>query len=327
MMSNETHRLHLFDKVLGALNQGTVVLDRQCNVVLWNRWMARYSGLAADQVIGQDFFVLFEELNGKRIDSAVQQALRDNFPSVLSQTLHKAPFPLFATPAAKAAGERMQQAVAVTPLDIGDAPRHCLIQISDVTVAVNRERLLRDQALELRSQTFSDGLTGIANRRHFDVALDKELRRAKRAGTPLSLLMIDIDSFKAYNDSYGHQQGDDTLVKVSGALASMLQRPLDLIARYGGEEFAVILPDMDGPQSLRLADAMRQRIADLAIPHTSGLPYGRVTVSIGLATHTSDILDLTALLGAADRALYAAKHHGRNRVIVHGAHEGVGAAS
>lgn len=303
--------------VLGALDLGIIVLDDQHRVVLWNRWMVRYSGIAPEDVAGRNFFALFPELRGKRLEGAVKQALRDNFPSVLSQTLHKAPLPLFANPAARAAGQRMQQAVAVTPIDLSPAPRHCMIQVTDVSVAVHRERLLRDQALELRSQTFSDGLTGIANRRHFDVALDKEIRRAKRAGTPLSLMMIDIDSFKPYNDSYGHQQGDDTLVKVAGTLAAMLQRPLDLIARYGGEEFGVILPELDGAQSARLGEAMRRAIHELGIPHVSAAGHDRVTVSIGLATHSpGQPLDQAALLGAADRALYTAKHAGRNRLVV-----------
>lgn len=315
-MTTDANRLGLLESVLGAINVGAVVLDAERRVVLWNRWMAQHSGYLPEAVLGQDFFALLPELNGKRIDSAVQQALRDNFPAVLSQTLHKAPFPLFAGAAAKAAGERMQQAVAVTPLEVAGLRRHCLIQITDVSVAVNRERLLRDQALELRSQTFSDGLTGIANRRHFDVAMDKEIRRAKRAGTPLSLLMIDIDCFKAYNDHYGHQQGDDSLVRVARALAEMLQRPLDLIARYGGEEFAVILPEMDSEQGLQMAEAMRTRIAELNIPHIGGTPAGRVTISIGIATREPDsAAEVPALIGAADRALYMAKRAGRDRVV------------
>ncbi|HEX8613216.1 MAG TPA: sensor domain-containing diguanylate cyclase [Telluria sp.] len=306
----------MLESVLGAINLGTIVLDHARRVVVWNRWMSQYSDLPADSVVGQDFFVLFPDLNGKRIDSAVRQALRDNFPSVLSQTLHKAPFDLFVNAAARAAGERMQQAVAVTPLDVPGLARHCLIQITDVSVAVHRERLLRDQALELRSQTFSDGLTGIANRRHFDVAMEKEMRRAKRSGTPLSLLMIDIDSFKPYNDHYGHQQGDDTLIKVARALAAMLQRPADLIARYGGEEFAVILPEMTPEHSQVLAEKMRERIASLGIPHAKSELTGYVTVSIGLATHAlAHPSDIAVLLGEADRALYMAKGAGRNRVV------------
>jgi len=318
MTHSETHRLGMLDSVLGAINLGTIVLDHERRIVVWNDWMRMHSGFAPDAVLGQDFFALFPELAGKRIDGAVQQALRDNFPSVLSQTLHKAPLALFASPAARDSGERMQQAVAVTPLEVAGLPRHCLIQIADVSVAVTRERLLRDQALELRSQTFSDGLTGIANRRHFDVAMEKEVRRAKRAGSPLSLLMIDIDSFKAYNDHYGHQQGDDTLIKVAHALAAMLQRPLDLIARYGGEEFAVILPELDGEHSVMLAEKMRVQIEDLAIPHVQAAGNDRVTVSIGASTHSgSELADIAALLGAADKALYQAKRGGRNRVERH----------
>ncbi len=317
MMAAQQMRLDMLESVLRAMHIGAIVLDDACRVAVWNCWMDRHAGLSAEAVLGQDLFVLFPELKGKRIEGAVRQALRDNFPSVLSQTLHKAPFKLYSTPVTRASGELMQQAVAVTPLDVAGAGRLCLIQITDVSAAVTRERLLREQALELRSQTFSDGLTGIANRRHFDVAMEKEVRRAKRSGTPLSLLMIDIDEFKAYNDHYGHQQGDECLIKVAGALAQMLQRPLDLIARYGGEEFAVILPDMDAAQSMRMAEAMRQTIAGLNIPHAQSRHGEHVTVSLGLATHTGELGDVALLVGAADRALYSAKRAGRNRVAVH----------
>ena len=316
VMSSDVKRLDVLESVLRAMNVGAIVLDDACRVLVWNSWMVRHAGLAPAAVVNQDFFALFPALKGKRIEGAVRQALRDNFPSVLSQTLHKAPFALYTSAATRASGELMQQAVAVTPLSVAGAARLCLIQITDVSVAVTRERLLREQALELRSQTFSDGLTGIANRRHFDVAMEKEVRRAKRAGTPLSLLMIDIDCFKAYNDHYGHQQGDDCLIKVAGALAHMLKRPLDLIARYGGEEFAVILPEMDGEQSAHMAEMMRLSIVGMCLPHTKSEHGEHVTVSIGLATHAGADGDVTCLVGAADRALYAAKRAGRNRVVL-----------
>lgn len=316
MMSNATMRLKMLETVLGAMNFGVIVLDPDGRVVLWNDWMARHAGVQSGAAVGQDIFVLFPDLKGKRVDSAVRQAIRDNFPAVLSQTLHKSPFALFASAAARVHDERMQQAVAVTPLEVEGAPRHCLIQVSDVSVAVTRERLLRDQALELRSQTFSDGLTGIANRRHFDVAMDKEMRRVKRAGTPLSLLMIDIDCFKLYNDHYGHQLGDDTLIRVAAALSGMLHRPADLIARYGGEEFAVVLPEMSSEQSLVLAEMMRKKIAELAIPHVCATNADHVTVSIGMATRSAENpVEVPELIGAADRALYSAKRAGRDRVV------------
>jgi diguanylate cyclase (GGDEF)-like protein len=318
MMDGTEIRLGMLEGVLGTINMGAVVLDAQHRVLVWNRWMARHADLAADAVIGQDFFSVFPDIKGKRIDSAITQALRDNFPAVLSQTLHKAPFPLYADATTRAAGERLQQAVAVTPLSAPGAGRLCLIQISDVSAAVTRERLLRDQALELRSQSFSDGLTGIANRRHFDVAMEKEIRRAKRAATPLSLLMIDIDAFKAYNDHYGHQQGDQSLIQVAHTLALLLRRPLDLVARYGGEEFAAVLPEMDAEQSVMMAEKLRAAVSALALPHAAAPHANHVTVSIGVATLTpGHVGDIEHLVGAADRALYAAKNGGRNRVALH----------
>lgn len=305
----------MLDAVLAAVNLGIIGLDEQCRVVLWNSWMDRHATLTAQAVVGQDLFTILPALKGKRIESVVRQAFRDNFPSLLSQTLHKAPFELYSNADDAARGARMQQAVAVTPLQVAGQGRLCLIQITDVSIAVTRERLLREQAMELRSQTFSDGLTGIANRRHFDVAIEKELRRAKRVGAPLSLLMLDIDAFKAYNDHYGHQRGDECLIRVAGALAAMLQRPLDMIARYGGEEFAAILPDLDVQQSLAMAEAMRCKVASLGIAHDKAGHADHVTVSIGVATHAiGDTGDIAQLLGTADRALYAAKRGGRNRV-------------
>ncbi|WLI87918.1 diguanylate cyclase [Massilia sp. R2A-15] len=317
MGSIDMIRPGMLENVLGALDLGAVVLDNARRVVLWNRWMALRSGCTEVEVLGRDFFAVFPELHGKRLDRAVLQALRDNFPAVLSQTLHKAPLPLFADHEARLGGLRIQQAVAVTPLDVEGGRRHCLIQVSDVSAAVQRERLLREQALELRSQTFSDGLTGIANRRHFDQAIEKEQRRAKRSGVPLSMLMIDIDFFKAYNDHYGHQQGDDTLIRVAAALAGRLKRPPDLIARYGGEEFAVILPDMDSAGATGIAETMRKCVAQLAIPHAGAQGAAQVTISIGVATQApSNPLEVAELIGAADRALYEAKRGGRNRVAV-----------
>jgi len=305
-------RLPLLESVFSAVNLGAIVLDGQRRIALGNCWMTKHSGLAHEQVLGQDFFSVCPELRGGRVDAAIQYALYNNFPSLLSQTLNKAPFALHAR------GERIQQAVEITPIAVEGAPRHCLIQISDVSIAVGREKLLREQAMVLRSQTFADGLTGIANRRHFDVAMEKEHRRAKRGGTPLSLLMIDIDHFKAYNDHYGHQKGDQCLIQVAAALAGMLKRPCDLMARYGGEEFAMILPETDVEQAMLMADAIRARAQELAIPHERSSDASQlVTVSIGIATQKADApVEIEALIGSADRALYQAKRGGRNRVAI-----------
>nr|WP_315252325.1 diguanylate cyclase [uncultured Duganella sp.] len=303
-------RLPLLESVFCAVSLGAIVLDSERRIVLWNAWMVKHSGMTHEQVIGRDFFAICPELRGGRVDTAIQHALYNNFPSLLSQTLNKAPFSLYLR------DERIQQAVEVAPIEIHGAARHCLIQVHDVSIAVGREKLLREQTMVLRSQSFADGLTGIANRRHFDVAMEKEHRRAKRGGTPLSLLMIDIDHFKAYNDHYGHQKGDQCLIQVSAALAGMLKRPCDLTARYGGEEFAMILPETDVEQALLMAEAIRERVQALAIAHERNTdPSQLVTVSIGIATQSPEApVEIEALIGAADRALYQAKRNGRNLV-------------
>ena len=308
-------RLSLLESVLGAVNLGAVVLDNTRRVVLWNNWMARHTGRSASAVLGNDFFTLFPELSGKRVDAAVTQALRDNFPALLSHSLNKAPFPLFQNAAAVARGERMQQAVAVTPIAVDGGARYCLVQVTDVSLAVGRETLLREQALVLRSQTVEDGLTGIANRRHFDTTLEKEVRRAKRNGSPLSLLMIDIDHFKAYNDHYGHQHGDSCLTAVAKVMADLLKRPGDLLARYGGEEFVAVLAEADAGQALRMAENLRGAVRALGLPHAAAPGAEQyVTVSVGIATlrNPQDINEQT-LIGQADRALYLSKKTGRNR--------------
>ena len=156
-------------------------------------------------------------------------------------------------------GALIDQAIAVTPFD-EDGRRFCLVEIRDVSGAVVRERRLLEHAESLRARSYIDGLTGIANRRHFDVALERELRRAQRGGGALALLLVDIDSFKAYNDHFGHQQGDSCLTMVAQELAAMLKRPADLAARYGGEEFAAVLPDTTLAQARVLADRMRAHV-------------------------------------------------------------------
>lgn len=307
------------DSVLQAINIGTIVLDSTHQVVLWNRWMEKHALRCADDVLGRNLFDIYPELKNTRIEAAITQALRNNFPSLLSQTLNKAPFLLYTHPQDVVDGIRMQQAVAVVPIEGDEHVRHCLVQITDVSIAVARERLLREQALVLRSQTFSDGLTGIANRRHFDVSMEKEFRRAKRTAGFLSLLMIDIDYFKAYNDHYGHQQGDDCLIQVAAALSSVLQRPADLVARYGGEEFAVILPDNKPETTHVIAEAIRSKIESLQLAHAQSKNQVKmVTVSIGVASRIAEHHEAADLIRCADRALYEAKHRGRNQVVIYG---------
>lgn len=170
---------------------------------------------------------------------------------------------------------------------------------------------------QLRTLTGTDPLTGIANRRQFDQTLDLEWRRAMRSGHRISLLMIDIDQFKAFNDHYGHPTGDVCLKAVAVALASVPHRPADLVARVGGEEFAVLLPDTGQDGAMEVARALNAAVSALGIQHVAGVT-GIVTCSIGVCAErpVAGAATSTDLVARADAALYVAKRDGRNRACL-----------
>jgi len=169
----------------------------------------------------------------------------------------------------------------------------------------------------LQNLSFLDGLTGIANRRHFDQVLLLESRRNTRAKTPLSLIILDIDYFKAFNDTYGHLRGDDCLKTVAATLRNTLRRAGDFPARYGGEEFGVILPNTDDLGAAMIAEELRASVERADIAHVNSLCADYVTVSVGVVTRFLEQAETPDdLILAADRALYRSKHEGRNRVSV-----------
>lgn len=187
--------------------------------------------------------------------------------------------------------------------------RQKLQELSSQLGAANRE---------LEKLSHQDGLTGIANRRHFDVYLSAELRRATRAGDPLSLILMDVDYFKAYNDCYGHPAGDDCLKQVAAALTSAARRPADLCARYGGEEFAMVMPETELSGAIDVAKSVALAMAKMAIPHARSDVAPHVTLSQGIVS----LIPIQGtspeqIIAHADQALYQSKHQGRNRFVVH----------
>lgn len=191
------------------------------------------------------------------------------------------------------------------------------ITVRDITERKETELALQEANHKLEKLVNLDGLTHIANRRHFGHYLDLEWQRHQREQNSLSLIMIDIDYFKRYNDHNGHQGGDDCLIRVAQVIAQVPQRPTDLVARYGGEEFAVILSNTDRDGALKIAEEIQLAIATLAIPHEKSEVSEHITLSIGIASMIPPLdQEADVLIRQADQALFAAKGEGRNRAIV-----------
>lgn len=182
----------------------------------------------------------------------------------------------------------------------------------------NVELNVLNQKLEQLSRI--DSLTEVANRRYFNETLHREWKRAIRESKPIAILLIDVDYFKRFNDQYGHLRGDECLQQVAHALAEVFNRPGDLVSRYGGEEFAVILPNAGG-EAMRVAERCRAAVEELSVPHQQSLVTGVVTVSVGMSSVVPNgSISPDYLLDCADKGLYIAKEHGRNRVIYHTCH-------
>ncbi|MBC5811040.1 MAG: GGDEF domain-containing protein [Candidatus Eremiobacteraeota bacterium] len=167
----------------------------------------------------------------------------------------------------------------------------------------------------LHAQTVSDELTGLLNRRGFNVRLEEEIRRLQRKGEPLSVLIVDVDDFKRYNDTFGHPAGDAALRAVARIILSTLRRSPDCACRIGGEEFAIVLPESDEPGAIAVGERVRRGVERLGILQGKGASHAALTVSVGVAsTEDRPGADAEALTRAADRALYEAKESGRNCV-------------
>jgi diguanylate cyclase (GGDEF)-like protein len=224
----------------------------------------------------------------------------------------------------------VDRAFEVGAADYVTKPIHWAVLRQRVRRLIQQAQLQRQlEAVNRNLQRLAsiDGLTQVANRRHFDEYLEQEHRRVLRSQfcpansklTALSLILCDIDHFKLYNDTYGHQAGDACLQQVAQVISSCISRPLDLVARYGGEEFVVLLPETDADGAVHIATQILNRLRASAIPHL-GSSHGQVTLSLGVVTVNSCLMSETkSLIAMADQALYQAKQQGRNRACVYAA--------
>ena len=321
-MSTFTHlftperRTDLIEWMLNALQVGVIIVNQDERIVMLNQWVSERSGVKAANAIDCLLTEVFPEIKGQRVELAVKQALKNNFPSIISNSLNTSPFHLSNKKQPPGEAQSIQQAIQVLPAHSLGQPL-VLIQILDVTPSARREQLLRVQADELRQFSNTDGLTGIANRRRFAEYFEAEISRAQRTGRTISLVMMDVDFFKRYNDQHGHLGGDKCLIRVVQEALLAIKRPADLLARYGGEEFALILPETESAGAYALAEEIRKRIEIMRMDDIAQEGGSGITLSLGItSSRLGTELSPIQLITQADMALYKAKADGRNRSYV-----------
>lgn len=310
--SAASHDRGFANQLMEMLAIPVFVLDTDSRVMIWNRACERLTGVPAAEIIGTDkhWRSFYAEPRPTLADLVIQNRtdeIRHLYPQ------HAKSHPINVNLSAESwcdmprVGRRRYLAADASPI---------FDESGTLSAVVETLRDLTDEKLAqvaLEQLATRDGLTGLANRRCFDDTLHMEWARALRQQQPLSLLMVDVDNFKAYNDANGHLGGDECLKRIATAVASEM-RANDLVARYGGEEFAVILPNQSLKGAAIVAERIRGRVEHLQLPNRLA-PNGRITVSIGAATAIAGAdNDASQLVAIADAALYRAKHLGRNRI-------------
>ena len=293
----------------------TYVIDVHSRVIIWNKACERLTGVSAEDVMGTiDYWRAFYD---ERSPCLADFVLAQRYDEIHKFCTSDGNYGLsdFGVTAEDwrvlpAIGRRRYLAFDAGPIydDSGQ-----LIAV----VETLRDITFQKQAqAKLETLAACDGLTGLANRRTFDARLAEEARRAARNLHPLALLMIDIDCFKLYNDTYGHQKGDVCLRTVAHAISEALWRAGDVAARFGGEEFAVILPETQLSGAMLMAERIRKAVEDLGIEHTASVALDHVTLSIGGSVSVGPSVATDQLVSFADTGLYRAKREGRNRSFV-----------
>ncbi len=294
----------------------TFVLDPQGKVLIWNKACERLTNVMAQEVIGtRDHWRAFYEeprvcladlVREGRMDAIEQHysaasLKKDVYDGVRAENWCVMP----------CAEKRLYLAINCGPIFDDDGNMIAIVEtLRDMT-----EQKRAEQALQ--SLAHKDGLTGLANRRSFDITLEADILHARREKEPLSLLLCDVDHFKGYNDGYGHQQGDECLKQIAETIGKQAYRANDLAARYGGEEFAMIIPNSDTEGARRVGERIRQSIYDLNLEHKYNPGGQRVTISVGgISLAPDEKCGAAQIIERADQALYRAKQKGRNQVCV-----------
>ena len=301
----------LLASIVDQVNVGIVVLDRDHRIVRWNDFMATHSGLPAESVLDRNLFEVFPDLPRRWLEVKLRSVMHLRTRAFTSWEQRPYLFPFRHNRSATEDLDWMRQDCTLMPIEDGAGDvSHVCITVQDVTdVSLYRARL--QATLEhIEAISVRDGLTGVYNRRHLEVLATQEIGRAERHGGPLSVVLFDLDHFKAINDGFGHRAGDDVLCEVSRRVETAL-RVNDHLGRYGGEEFVLILPDTSLDGAGQVAERVRRSVHDTPVETDAGSL--EVSVTLGVAEwQLQEPVD--ALLDRADRCLYRGKKAGRNRV-------------
>lgn len=299
----------------------TFVIDPECRVIIWNKACERLTGIQAGEVIGtREHWRGFYDTPRPCLADLIAQGRTAEIDALYAEHDHAGEDAIAAHGrkvenwcVMPQAGTRLYLAIDAGPIFDESGKLVAVVEtLRDMTVQ-------KEAQAELERLATRDGLTSVANRRSFDETLNMEWRRASRESRALSLLMIDVDFFKPYNDTYGHQGGDECLRQVAAAMSGVVKRAGDCVARYGGEEFSILMPATEPEGALIVAERIRAAVEALHLPHSGSTVADHVTVSVGVASlHVGNDGMAAGLVAAADAALYRAKDGGRNRVVLAG---------
>lgn len=300
-------KLRLYEKVIEKTLQGIIITDKEGAILFVNQAFTAITGYSMEEALGKNLRTLYSKTQD------------DIFCKNLWATIYETGQWQGEIWSKRKNGDLYAEWLNMSSLqnDKGEVTNYIAV-FSDITQLKLNQQKLEEANEELHRLSYMDGLTNVMNRRFFDESLDREWKRAIENKTPVSLILLDIDFFKNYNDTYGHQSGDDCLKQVATALKGTLKRSVDWVARFGGEEFAVVLPNTDVEGASRVAEALRSSVEALRIPHVQSKVSEYVTISVGVATLIPDwVSKPEELISAADQMLYQAKQDGRNRVKIY----------
>lgn len=292
-----------FQQIVETAIEGILIFDEQYRITFANENMASMLGYTVDEMIGRSYVSFFpkSQLDVYKYQESLRKRGADSVYECRLLT--------------KEGQEHWFLISAKALVDDFGRFEGSFAMLTDIDERKKMELLLEESNRQLTELSNRDSLTGIANRRCFDATLEHEYFRLQRSNSQLSVILLDIDHFKEYNDYYGHVMGDECLRQIGSVLASCISRSVDLAARYGGEEFACILPDTDIKSAVRIAEKIRQRIEDLKIEHKKSPVSPFVTASFGVVTvRYSSARSLEDIVSIADKLLYKAKVFGRNRI-------------